>query len=216
MTRSLAANAARIGLAAVLLAGALGAAACRAKPKDFDNENDALRRRVASLEAELADTQARSREIEARYEAILRAGQAPLAPDVADALPACAGVAIERLTGLVDTDQDGRADAIDVYIRPFDGRRRFVQIVGAVSIDAFTLPVAVGAGTAPDPVRLGAASLSPMDLRDAYRSSPLGTHYSVRMPIAPRDKDAGSVVVRVEFRDAISGLIHRAERIVGE
>lgn len=203
-------HAARLFGPALALIAAL--AGCRAKGKDFENENDALRRRVVELENDLASARAESTEMRAKYEEYKRATADVQGQQIIDAIPRCAGVTIDRYSGLVDTDDDGRLDAIDIYIRPYDGRRRFVQVAGSLTVEASALG-ATGSGDAPR--TLGAETFSAAQLREAYRSSPLGTHYTVRLPlgsdtIAPE----GTIVIRAVLLDAVSGLEHRDERMV--
>ena len=52
-----------------------------------------------------------------------------------------------------------------------------MQLVGELSVHAAVLP-ADG-----DAITLGRVRLGPLELRDAYRSTFLGTHYTVDVPI---------------------------------
>lgn len=202
--------AARLAGPAVVFSIAL--AGCRAKGKDFENENDALRRRVVELETELAAANARSTEMLAKYEEMKRATADVTGQQVIDALPRCAGLTIDRFSGWVDADGDGVLDSIDIYVRPYDGRRRFVQVAGTLTVEAAALGAA---GSGEPPRTLGVATLSAADLREAYRSSPLGTHYTVHLPVSAADApEPGTLVIRAVLLDAVSGLEHKDERLV--
>lgn len=201
-------------LAIALLAFSCAAPGCRSKPKDFDNENDALRRQVDALESEVSTLRARNTELEAKFAELKDATREGLERDVLEALPKCAGVEIDRYSGPTDSDGDGKIDAIDAYIRPFDGRRRFIQVAGRLTVEATLIPGPVGA---PDvqPMPLGVRILSPIELREAYRASPMGTHYAVRLPLEPgTEPPPGTIILRAELLDPASGLSHKAERIV--
>ena len=196
--------------AATLFAGT----GCRAKSKRFDNENDELRRRVAILEQERDAAAARAGEAESKLHELLRTRETIDEREALEALPRLAGLQIGRLTGYADFDAEGGARFVDVYIRPFDGRMRFVQVAGRMTVEALLLDGSFSEDAAP-PRRLASATLSPAALREAYRSSPLGVHYSVRLSMPePIHPDAGTLVVRVELIDPIGGQVHRAERII--
>jgi hypothetical protein len=43
----------------------------------------------------------------------------------------------------------------------------------------------------------------------------MGTHYSVRVPLTPPvGPEPASVIVAAEFLDALTGAVHRAERVI--
>lgn len=214
---------------ALLLAAAAALAGCRAKG-DYDNENDALRRRVASLEADNARLSAERNEAVAKLTEMARARADTDAGEALQALPRVAGIEIDRYSGfnrpLGDASaQRPRPEEITVYIRTYDGRQRFVQVAGSLTVEAALLaPVAPRRkGEAPAPAGPAtkmalSATLSPSEVREAYRSSPLGTHYRVSLPLptdAPRDL-SGSLVLRAEFIDPVGGQTLHAERIIPE
>lgn len=131
------------------------------------------------------------------------------------ALPRLAGVEIGRYTGVRDTGGSPEPDVLDVDIRTFDGRRRFVQVAARMGVDVFRLgPVIAGEGHADRSMeRIGAVRLSPMEVREAYRSGLLGANYSVRIPL-PEDDEApiADLLLRVEVVDALSGSVYRDEK----
>lgn len=203
-------------------------AGCGGKPKNFENDNDALRRRVAELEGERDAALARATEAESKLTEAVRSADTLLEGQALEALPRCAGVAIDRFSGLADADGDGRLDSVDIYVKPFDGRQRFVQVPGRLTVEATALPPSPPTETpkkgkpapapvaAPAPVVVGPKTLTPVELREAYRSSLLGTHYLVTMalPDGATLAEGSSVVIRVELLDPITGIVHKAERLV--
>lgn len=225
---------ARAGAIALLT---LGLAGCGGKPKNFENDNDALRRRVAELERERDLLQARAAEAEGKLAETARAMGATPEGQVLEALPRTAGIEIDRFTGFTDADGDGLLDSADVYIRPFDGRRRFVQVAGTVTVELVVVPAKVEApagtkksGATKEPAlkdgatapaeaagfRVGPVVLAPRELREAYRSSLMGTHYLAHIPIPAEAGELAevSMVVRVELADPVAGTVHKAERLV--
>jgi len=203
-----------IGLSAILaLAG------CRSKPKDFENENDTLRRKVLELETQVSALQAERGELSAKLAELahrhdLAADEGAFTAAVVDALPRCAGIEFARLTSLGDRDGTPGPEVIDVYIRPFDGRQRFVQVAGRLVVSATLIPPP---GSAPNaaPRTLATTELGPRELREAYRSGPLGTHYTITLPLEPPNRPlAGDVVISATLIDAITGVAHEATTVV--
>lgn len=189
-----------------LLATGLGAllAGCSGAER-IERENNLLREEKAALEAEVARLQDQNRQLAARLEEAL-AAPAEVAPEVVANIPHLARVSIGRLSHADDSDGDGRPDLLRIYVDPEDDRGRFVQIVGELSVHAAVLPAGA------DAVTIGRVTLSPGEVREAYRSL-LGTHYTVTVPVDLGELSApGECSVRVIFRDGRSGLEYRAER----
>ena len=191
---------------------------CRAGPKDFDNENDSLRRQVVELEAEVNRLRAERNEFESQLIELARvqqAGSGDLGADVIAALPRCAGIRIGRYSGLSDRDGLRGPEVVDVYVTPFDGRQRFVQVVGRLTVEVALLPPLDGSDDRQvEPRVIARQVLGPAELRDAYRSSPAGTHYSLRLPVEhPGAVEGGTIVIRAELLDLVSGLAYDAQYV---
>ncbi len=196
----------------------LGTVCACSGPKDFDNDNDALRRERESLLAENGRLRAELTESRAKLDELARTanlaeGVSP--EEFARAVPRCAGLDWDRLTGFVDEDGVPGPEAIDVYLRPFDGRQRFLQVAGWLTIRADVLPEPDPAN--PDGVQppelIATVTLGPTEVREAYRASILGMHYTVRIDmLEPNRVLDGDVVLVASFRDAQTGRRHRAQR----
>jgi hypothetical protein len=187
------------------------ASACRTKPKNFDNENDDLRRQLDASQTQIEVLQARNRELEAQVAEAARRLEAATgepAADVVASIPRCAGVKIGRLSSV----DPSAPDRLTLYITPYDGRQRFVQVAGSLSASATLLSPDVASDQGP--VVAGVVTLGPKDLREAYRSSPLGTHYTVEIELDPPAVAEAGVLVRVRLDDAVTGLSHQATRVV--
>jgi len=166
--------------------------------KKVSKENDRLRALVLDLEDENRELAGRSAELDGQLQLLIR--DLPIPQEVRDATPHVTDISIGSVSHATDTDGDGRADAIVVYVEPTDGLGRFVQLVGELSVHAATLP------TDGDAITLGRVTLGPRELRDAYRSTFLGTHYTVEVPITIADPATQTVcTVKVEFVDGRSG-----------
>jgi hypothetical protein len=171
--------------------------------------NDELRDENAKLKQQVTELTARNKELETELH---RNDSQPstLPDDVRANIPHVTGIEIGRMSFARDTDGDGRPDRLMIYLNPTDGRARFVQIVGTLSMSASILPVKG------DPVLIGRATFDPTQVRDAYRSALTGTHYAFEVPIQlPADADkADHAMVVAEFVDGVTGEKFTAERSV--
>ena len=176
--------------------------------KHFATENDRLRRLTLEQESQIKALEAENSELQTKLTEANLARETALDPEVLAALPRCAGIIIETLSGL-EWPRAGETQGprVIVYIDPFDGRQRFVQIVGTLTVDAII------AGPTGDPSPLTVTvTLKPAEVRDAYRDSVTGSFYSVSVPIeADAIPTEGTVTIRARFVDALTGLTHDAE-----
>jgi outer membrane murein-binding lipoprotein Lpp len=174
--------------------------------KKASQQNDLLRTQVMDLEAQVERLTDRNRELEA---ALAQAEAVPGTPpeEVRANIPHVVRVGIDRRSHALDEDGDGRADGLLIYVKPADGWGRFVQLVGRLSVHAADLPPDA------DPVSLGRVNLVPTEVRESYRSSFLGTHYRVIVPVTlPADRPDGSCTVHVVYEDGRSGRSVSAQR----
>lgn len=200
-------------LGVMLCAAALLATGCRRGPRNFENENDELRRQVVEMTEEIDGLRLERDEAVAKLAEVERMRSwdgEELSEAVRLALPRCAGIEFGLLSGAGDADNLPGFDVLDIYIVPRDGRGRFVQIVGTLEVRADLLP-----GISEEARFLGSARLGPDELREAYRSGLMGTHYTVRMPLDPViDEKAGSIALSAELTDALTGRVHAARKVV--
>ncbi len=190
----------------VLVAAAL--AGCRGtvlKPTPADR----LREQVQSLEIEVDRLSMRNRELEAALAAATAETAAgSIDPEAAAAQARLVRIGVGSASGIrLETCETGAATisgTLTVYLEPVDGRGRFLQVNGRASIQA-SMPVEGG-----EPITLGARSFSPIEVRDAWRSGFMGTHYTFEIPVevpagalaSTADPQASVLVV---FRDAVGG-----------
>ena len=174
--------------------------------KKASRQNDLLRTRVMDLEAEVERLTDRNQELETAL-GQAEAGPGTLPEEVRANIPHVVRVEIDRRSHALDEDGDGRADGLLVYVKPADGMGRFVQLVGRLGVRAVDLPPDA------DPVSLGQANLGPTEVRESYRTSFLGTHYSVTLPLTlPPDRPDGPCTVHVVYEDGRSGRSITAQR----
>lgn len=175
-------------------------------------ENARLRTELIESQKQIAALTAQREELATKLSEANGAREAAFTPEVLAALPRMAGVRIGSLSGLTPSDRATPATRADIYIEPFDGRDRFVQVVGTLSVEAVSL------GRAADGKEsrrvLASQVLKPAQLRDAYRSGFTGTHYSVELPLSPPLAERTETLLRVRFADALSGREFTAEKII--
>ncbi len=195
-------------IAMLAFAAAAAIAGCRGtvlKPTPAD----ALREQVQSLEIEVDRLSMQNRELEAVLaEATAEAPNRTIDPEAAAAQAHLVRLGIGSASRITLAAPEPNVAAIPgtltVHLEPSDGRGRFLQVTGRVSIQA-SMPV-----EGSDPIGIGEQSYSPGEVRDAWRSGFMGTHYTFEMPIeapasaiaATADPQASILVV---FRDAIGG-----------
>lgn len=176
--------------------------------RHFANESDVLRARVLELETEAAALEKRIAELEAELSA--SAAPDPRPPEIIANTPHVTGISIGRLSHLRDTDEDGTPDMLIVYIDSTDGRGRFVQLVGHLTVHAALLPARAEART------IGRRLLAPGEVRAAYRSGVTGTHYTIEVPVS-LPEDAGEFAecdVRATYDDGRTGKRFEAHRAI--
>jgi hypothetical protein len=172
-------------------------------------ENDKLRR--ANHDQNLRITALESQLVEARAQVGAAAQSAPnvgYSAEVAALIPRITTITIERLSGFIPHDAgktDLPATAVVAYVTFSDGRGRFTQGVGTLTVQA------TYQGSA-----LTSTVLQPTAVRDAYRSGITGTYYEIELPLATPLRRAGKtqLTIDVTFADAQTGLTHTATRTI--
>lgn len=122
-------------------------------------------RRIAALEAQVGELETAL----AERSAILTPEGVEADSSPAGAVPHIAGIRLARQTG-VDPDSRG---TIRVWVEPFDGRERFIQMAGTLEVE-----VSVPDPSSPDGRRAVRESFGPLAVRDAWRSGVMGASYA--------------------------------------
>lgn len=204
--------------ALAVLAGALSLflSGCRVGAgRDLEKVNDELRREILDLKKQVETLTAERDDLRAKLAEEAQARLGALKPEVLEALPVCAGLEIEKLSGLEPADPAAPATTLVAYLRPVDARDRVIQIVGTVDLEATWLPGSAGQGEAPRTI--ARARLEPAQLREAYRSGLMGSGYTLELPLdGPIADRKGTLVIRAELADALTGKVWKAERVRSE
>ena len=138
--------------------------------KSVDKTLADLRTENKHLKSQLADAQGQLQELAART----HAGEtSPFsAGEIALATPEVVSVAFASSAGIDKRDPANPKLVLDVVT--LDGRSRFTQAVGQLRVTAST-----------QDRQLADITLSPTQLREAYRSSVLGTRYALEVALPP-------------------------------
>lgn len=153
------------------------------------DENATLTRRVEELELSLKTKSA---------------GEGELPAEIQANLPRVTAISLDPLSHLAFAEHVGMVTA---FIKPTDGRGRFTQMVGKVSMQLIATPEGTSA------VTLASRTFDAFEVREAYRSSFMGTHYTFEMPIEPvREKSVASLLLVVQYEDGVTGAKLMAER----
>ena len=168
------------------------------------SRNDELRREVAELKQQIETLEAQNAELAGKVGELDLARAGSLGNDAVLALPRAVSLEFVGLTG-VDVRGDD-ANAV-VYARPLDGRGRFVQVVGEMTVAVSFVPEDPDAGGA---TPLGGATLGSAAIRDAYREGLGGSSYRFEVPLTGLKLiNDDRVVISLVLRDAITGETHR-------
>lgn len=188
-----------------------------------ESAGDVLRKQNMELQKQVAQLEKDTNELRAKL-AELAGGAGVKNTEVTEATPRVAAIEIDFLSGpTADSSAPAQSNGqrtVAVYIKPLDGRGRFLQATGTMQVEVSrltTLP-ALGETSKPDsPARLLAArSLTPLQLRDAYRTGFTGTYYVVELGVPDTElAPPGQLLLRARFHDAITGADFEASRIVG-
>jgi len=176
---------------------AAGANGCKARAL-APNVADGLRAEVVERTRERDEARAKVAELETKLTELTLARDAKIDPESAEALPALAGVALSSLSTarLVEPNKATLA----LVIEPRDGLGRFLQITGTLRATAAILI------PGREPLAAGKATLGPKALREAYRSTAFGTHYTIEIPLNWEGSEpARAVSIAAEFTDALTG-----------
>ena len=162
------------------------------------NASDALRAELAIRTQERDEARARASELDAKLLSLTAERNARLDPEVAEAMPALATVALSSLS-TARLSAPNKA-SLALVIASTDGLGRPLQLTGTVRASVAALV------PGREPMPAGSVTLGPKALRDCYRSGFMGTHYTVELPVAwDGAEPARALSVAGEFVDGTTG-----------
>ncbi|MEX2673624.1 MAG: hypothetical protein WD294_16110 [Phycisphaeraceae bacterium] len=181
---------------------------CMRGPRNFENENDRLRRVNLELRDTVAELQQRTTSLERALEIERNRPDAANLPEGVQP-PMVTGIQLGRFSGGIDTDGDGTDDAVRLYLNTLDARNRFLPAVGTAQVTVAAVPPGEEA------VTVATAEFDADEFEQAYRSGIAGTHYTLVVPVTQSvPENVERVTVRVRFNDLLTGAQHETETTV--
>lgn len=179
---------------------------CSAGPRNFENDNDRLRKENADLTEQVAALSTQVESLEKLAKATERPATEPLPQGLI--APRCAAVVISQFSGGIDTDKDQIDDAVRLYLRTVDLRDRFVQVVGRLKISL----VQIIPGK--EVLTLATAEFDPKQFDDTYRSGITGAHYTLQIPLPQTPPGLKQITCRICLTDLQTGAEHQDEALL--
>ncbi len=121
-------------------------------------------------------------------------------------VPRVAEIELSRLSSVRRESAADGLITLDLHVTAIDGRGRPIQLTGSLEAVARFMPVDA------ESIELGRVSLSPAEIRDAWRAGVLGASYQVEIPLrpAPLSGEYSGIHVSARFTDAHTGVDHDA------
>jgi len=121
-------------------------------------------------------------------------------------VPRVAAIELSRFSSLRWEPAPGKRVTLDLHVTALDGRGRPIQLTGNLDAVARFMPIDE------ESIELGRVSLTPAEVRDAWRAGVLGASYQVEIPLQPDllEGDRGGIHVSARFTDALTGVDHDA------
>jgi len=181
--------------------------ACSAGPRNYENDNDRLRRENLELTDQSAALQKRIEGLETSLAAAER-GHQPAALPKGLHRPLCTRIEIDRFSTFLDQDKDGAIDHLRLYLKTFDQQGRFIPTVGSLKVSVVAAPPGKPAAT------LATANFDAATFDAAYHSGFGGTHYTLMVPMDKAPPEGlTALTISVELRDLVAGRTLQAQRI---
>jgi len=175
-------------------------------------DNDGLRREVQTLREQVSTLEAQRAELQQQLAVATKpiAEAGAVDAEIAEATPQLVSLTLESGSHFASKGAASEPTVCEavMYIKPTDGRGRFMQIVGRARASAFQLHADGRV------VNLGTAQWNPIEVRDAWRDGMFGSHYTLRLPLSAEGWSCGggSVTVRIEFVSQPDGRTFSAQR----
>jgi hypothetical protein len=197
-----------VPLAIAMLLPAAVISGCQSSSR-ISAENDRLRRRVLEMEGEVAALKGRNQELLTELQKPTTAPDL-LPQEIRENFPHVGEIAIGRLSYAADSNGDGAADLLKIYIEPRDGMGRFLQIVGRVGLHAAVLRPET------DAITIGRKMYEPREVREAYRAPMMGgSYYAFELPLTlPAGAEMTQCTVSATFFDGITDQEFQTQKVI--
>ena len=174
----------------------------RAGGQDLEVVNNRLREQNLDLREQVAALEQQNAELRIALEQKAQANESTAA-NLDENIPRVTSITLGGLSGFA-TNSDGLM--VRAYLKPEDGRGRFTQLAGRVTLKLVRVPEGDDAETVAE------RSFEPADVREAYRSSFTGTHYTFELPVTlPAERAGESWLLIATYEDIVTGTKLKAE-----
>jgi len=191
-------------LAWLLLVSLLLATGCRTG-ENLGKVNNRLREENLQLRM---DNAALEQRLEERDIALTsRAAESgSLTPEIQAVVPRVTRLTIDPLSHVATHNG---SQLLRAYLQPRDGRNRFTQLVGTITLQLVATPLDQEA------ITLARQVFSPAEVCEAYRSGFMGTHYTFELAITvTSDVPETPWLLIVQYEDGVTGATLMAEQRV--
>jgi hypothetical protein len=182
----------RLGLC---LAGATLLLIAGCGPKNFENENDKLRRANMELKREIEQMRDKLDRQSGRIQTLQSRLAGPSQTQPLRDAPTLSQIKLGRYSGSIDNDGDGTDDTVRLYVRTLDQRGRMLPVAAKAKIQVVHIP------EEGEPRRLASKNYNGKAFDEAYRSSFTGEHYTLEVKLpdsVPETVDEVTVKVTLE------------------
>lgn len=176
---------------------------CSAGPRNFENENDRLRKENLELRSRVDElelrVQQRIQQLQAMEQKTAATRPALQGVNLRD-LPQAVSASFDRYTGPIDTNADLVDDTLRVYVKVTDQQGRFIPVTAQATLQA----VAIQPGN--PPAVLVDKTFTPAQVDASYRTGFTGTHYTFEAPLPTNlPAELKQITVKLTLLDASSG-----------
>ena len=173
-------------------------------PRNYLNANDRLRSENLKLKRQVQDLQQKVALEKGQVSALTQRLHPKPAHMPGAVIPQLSKLEIGRFSG-VTTDQGKRE--LRVYLQTLDQHGRLLPVAGRATVKAVAIP------DHGQPEVVAHRTFEPKAFDQAYRSSFMGSHYSLVLPLGkPLPTDVNQLVVKVVFVQAETAVTLRVEK----
>jgi hypothetical protein len=191
-------------LAAVAAAGLAGCGIGSARMTPLEMKARDLERQNAQLTGELEQSEIELERTKAEAQAL-----AALPPGALKEFYTLSAVTIGRFTDFYDKNENGKRDALVVYVQPTDRIGDVVKAAGVVSVQLWNLNDAGGEAL------LGQWRVAPAELFGLWFNSLASTAYRLTFDVALGPEIlAQPLTARIEFTDSLTGQVFRDQYVI--
>ncbi len=199
----------------IVIATTLSLAVGCAGPRNFENDNDKLRRTNLELQDQVNQMQAALKQRVAQIDALEQQLQQQTGIDPTIA-PRLTRITFGRYSGTIDTNNDGRDDTLRIYVKTLDQDDHFYPARATAVLQAMVIPtpnnIIDSNNNAADnnadnaPRELFTHIYSAEQFAAAYRSGMTGTHFTFETPLPDSANLPDAITIQLSVTDRSTNI----------